>query len=134
MRAAWIASSSEMECTPSDDSARFALTTAFTEPTALRSMHGACTRPSTGSQVRPRLCSIAVSAACSITSGLPPMHAAKAPAAIEQLVPTSAMHPPSAALIVAPRLKSMPIAAAVKRKVRTRFSSSSGESATNSTT
>lgn len=82
----------------------------------------------------PRLCSMAVSAACSITSGLPPMQAAKAPAAIEQLVPTSAMHPPSAALIVAPRLNSMPIAAAVSRKVITRFSSSSGLIATNSTT
>lgn len=40
-RAAWIASSSEIECMPSVESARLALTTALTAPTALRSMHGA---------------------------------------------------------------------------------------------
>ena len=36
--------------------------------TALRSMQGICTRPFTGSQVRPRLCSMAISAAYSICS------------------------------------------------------------------
>lgn len=36
---------------------------------------------------------------------------------IEQATPTSAIHPPSAAEIVAPRLKSMPMAEAVRRKV-----------------
>ena len=44
------------------------------------------------------------------------------------------MQPPSAALIVAPRLNSIPIAAAVSKNVFTRFSSSSGVRATNSTT
>lgn len=41
------------------------------------------------------------------------------------------MHPPSAAEIVAPRLKSMPIAAAVSKKVKT---SRSGSCEMNSTT
>jgi glycerol dehydrogenase len=36
--------------------------------TALRSMQGICTRPFTGSQVKPRLCSMAISAAFSIWS------------------------------------------------------------------
>jgi hypothetical protein len=36
---------------------------------------------------------------------------------IEHATPTSAMHPPSAAEMVAPRLKSMPMADAVRRKV-----------------
>jgi hypothetical protein len=36
---------------------------------------------------------------------------------MEQATPTSAIHPPSAAEIVAPRLKSIPMADAVRRKV-----------------
>ena len=38
---------------------------ALTAPIALRSMHGICTRPPIGSQVRPRLCSMPISAAFS---------------------------------------------------------------------
>ena len=47
-------------------------------------MHGICTRPPTGSQVRPRLCSMPISAAFSTWSGVPPSTSASAPAAIEQ--------------------------------------------------
>lgn len=50
---------------------------------------------------------------------------------IEHATPTSAMHPPSAAEIVAPRLKSIPIAEAVRRKCMT---SRSGECDMNSVT
>ena len=52
--------------------ARRAAFTAFTAPNAFRSMHGICTRPFTGSQVSPRWCSIAISAACSICAALAP--------------------------------------------------------------
>jgi hypothetical protein len=40
--------------------------TALTAPMPLRSMQGIWTRPPMGSQVMPRLCSMAISAACSI--------------------------------------------------------------------
>jgi|tagenome__1003787_1003787.scaffolds.fasta_scaffold19024291_1 hypothetical protein len=49
--------------------------------TALRSMHGFCTRPATGSQVRPRLCSIPISAAFPTWRGEPPSTSASPPAA-----------------------------------------------------
>lgn len=65
-----------------------------------------------------------ISAACKITSGSAPRQAEipaayqsasnrrsrKILTAIEQATPTSAMQPPSAAEMVAPRLKSIPIA------------------------
>ncbi len=55
---------------------------AFTDPMALRSMQGICTRPATGSQVRPRLCSMPISAAFSICSLLP-LRAETRPAAAQ---------------------------------------------------
>ncbi|MNT17238.1 hypothetical protein D3C72_1523780 [compost metagenome] len=70
--------------------------TALTDAIALRSMHGICTSPPTGSQVRPRLCSMPISAAFSTCSGVPPSTAASAPAAIEQATPTSPWQPTSA--------------------------------------
>jgi len=63
--------------------------TAFTAPIALRSIHGTCTSPPTGSQVRPRLCSMPISAALATCSAVPPQSAASPPAAIEQATPTS---------------------------------------------
>ena len=50
---------------------------AFTAAIALRSMHGICTRPPTGSQVRPRLCSMPISAAFSTCSGRAAEHLAQ---------------------------------------------------------
>ena len=66
---------------------------------ALRSMQGTCTRPPIGSQVSPRLCSMAISAAFSACAGVPPMTSASAPAAIEQAEPTSPWQPTSAPLM-----------------------------------
>ena len=45
--------------------AKRAALTALTAAMALRSIHGTCTNPHTGSQVKPKLCSIAISAAFS---------------------------------------------------------------------
>src|SRR5688500_17524217 len=59
--------------------ARRAALMAFTLAMALRSMHGICTRPPTGSQVRPRLCSMPTSAAFSTCSGVPPSTSHSAP-------------------------------------------------------
>jgi len=56
----------------------------------LRSMHGIWTSPSTGSHVRPRWCSMPISAACSIWRGDPPRRKAHAAAAMEHAVPTCA--------------------------------------------
>src|ERR1044071_8681454 len=50
---------------------------ALIAPTALRSMQGTWTSPPTGSQVRPRLCSIPISAAFSICELVPPSAAAR---------------------------------------------------------
>ena len=88
--------SSETTPDPVPRSAVRAAVTAFTEATALRSMHGICTSPPTGSQVRPRLCSIPISAASSTCAGDPPRTAAIAPAAIEHAEPTSPWQPTSA--------------------------------------
>ena len=117
--------------------------------------------PSIGSQVSPSECSMPIleedhvsqrhahtrdtpySAAWRICAGVPPMQAVKPALAILVATPTSAIQPPSAALIVAPlygdfgsalpmqarlkqpyRLNSIPTAAAVSRKVRMSFSAS----------
>ena len=69
---------------------------AFTDAIALRSMHGICTSPPTGSHVSPRWCSMPISAAFSACAGVPPITAASAPAAIEQATPTSPWQPTSA--------------------------------------
>src|SRR5690606_22897257 len=88
-------------CLPSPRSAMRAALIAFTEPMALRSMHGICTNPPIGSQVRPRLCSMPISAAFSTCDMLAPSAAARPPAAIEQATPTSPWQPTSAPLIEA---------------------------------
>ena len=84
--------------------ARRAALIAFTEPMAFRSMHGICTRPATGSQVSPRLCSMPISAAFSICSVVPCSAATRPAAAIEQATPTSPWQPISAPEIEALRL------------------------------
>ena len=81
--------SSETLWLPSPASASRAALIALTAPIALRSMHGTCTRPPMGSQVRPRLCSMPISAAFSTCIGVPPSTSHNAPAAIEQAEPTS---------------------------------------------
>ena len=68
----------------------------LTEAMALRSIQGICTSPPTGSQVRPRLCSMPISAAFSTCSTVPPSAAARPPAAMEQATPTSPWQPTSA--------------------------------------
>ena len=91
--------SSGTKCSPSPRSDMRAALIALIEAIALRSMHGTCTRPPIGSQVRPRLCSIAISAAFSTCAGLPPSTSASPAAAIEQADPTSPWQPTSAPLI-----------------------------------
>jgi hypothetical protein len=71
--------------------------------------------PAIGSHVRPRLCSKPISAAISTCLTVPPRHEVSPAAAIDVATPISAMHPPSAADIVARFLQSIPIAAEVKR-------------------
>ena len=80
---------------------------------AFRSMHGACTRPFSGSHVRPRLCSMAISAAYSTCSGVPPSASQSAAAAIAVAAPTSPWQPTSAPEMLAWVLISMPTAPAV---------------------
>lgn len=65
----------------------------FTAAMALRSMHGTCTCPATGSHVRPRLCSMAISAAMHTCAGLAPNSSARPAAAIEHATPTSPRNP-----------------------------------------
>ena len=69
---------------------------AFTEAMALRSIQGTCTWPPTGSQVKPKLCSIAISAAIHTCTGVPPKISVKPAAAIEHATPTSPWQPTSA--------------------------------------
>lgn len=88
--------SSETLCLPSPRIAMRLALMALTAPIALRSMQGICTSPPIGSQVRPRLCSMPISAAFSICPGLPPSAATRPPAAIEQATPTSPWQPTSA--------------------------------------
>src|ERR1039458_8500543 len=90
--------------------------TALAAPMALRSMQGICTRPPMGSQVMPRLCSMAISAACSTCPLLPPSAAVSPPAAMEQATPTSPWQPTSAPLMEAFSLYRMPMAAEVRKK------------------
>src|SRR6185369_4942308 len=74
---------------------------ALTAPKAHRSMHGTCTYPATGSQVMPRWCSKADSAAFSRTCGEESYTWAINAAAIADATPISDWHPPSAAASVA---------------------------------
>jgi hypothetical protein len=104
--------SNDTRYVPSRCSARRAANTAIDDETALRSMQGTCTSPPAGSQVRPRWCSIAISAAFSTWRGVPPSAAQRAPDAIAQAVPTSAWHPPSTPEIDAFALTSEPFEAA----------------------
>ena len=96
-------------------SARLAAETALIAPRPLRSMQGACTRPAIGSQVMPRWCSSAISAAFSICAGVPPRTAARPAAAMAAAEPTSPWQPTSAPEIEAFALISAPTAAAVSR-------------------
>src|SRR5208337_3688690 len=84
-----ITLSSDTMCRPSPCKASEAAAIAFTPPKALRSMQGICTKPPTGSQVMPRWCSMAISAAFSICAFEPPRAAHKPAAAIEEATPTS---------------------------------------------
>ena len=83
-------------------------------------MHGTCTSPPTGSQVSPRLCSSAISAAFSICSGVPPSTAVAPAAAIAQAAPTSPWQPASAPEIDAFAAMSDPMAVAVRKYSATR--------------
>src|SRR6266545_4460595 len=88
--------SRETKCWPLPHSARRAAVIALMLATALRSMQGICTRPPTGSQVSPRLCSMPISAAFSTWCGVPPMTSARPPAAMEpdDAVVVGAVHEP----------------------------------------
>src|SRR5690606_3155733 len=114
-------------CLPSPRRAMRDALIAFTEPMALRSMQGICTSPPIGSQVRPRLCSMPISAAFSTCDMLPPSAAVSPAAAIEQATPTSPWQPTSAPLIEAFSLYRMPTAAAVSRKSNTPCSTCSAD-------
>src|ERR1700761_7947355 len=87
---------------------------ALIAPMVLRSMQGIWTRPPMGSQVRPRWCSMAISAAIMAWRWLPPTHSVRAAAAMAELTPISAWQPPIAAEMVAPFLKMLPISEAVQ--------------------
>ncbi|MNT88265.1 hypothetical protein D3C72_2288000 [compost metagenome] len=95
--------------------AREAAVTALTAPKALRSMQGICTSPPTGSQVMPRWCSRAISAAFSTWAGVPPMMAQRPAAAMAEAEPTSPCQPTSAPEMEALCLMMPPMAAAVSR-------------------
>ena len=71
-----------------------------------------------GSHVMPRWCSMAISAAQSTCSGLPPRSSVRAPAAMAEDTPISAWHPPMAAEMVAPFLNRLPISPATRRNFR----------------
>lgn len=87
----------------------------FTAAMALRSMHGTCTCPATGSHVRPRLCSMAISAAMHTCAGLAPNSSARPAAAIEHATPTSPRQPTSAPEIRRSSYKREPMALATSR-------------------
>src|SRR4029453_4248123 len=73
----------------------------LTAPNAQRSIHGIWTKPATGSQVIPRWCSSAPSAALATTCGGASWACATIAAPIADATPISAWHPPSAAASVA---------------------------------
>ena len=107
-----------MKCVPSPRKEREAADTALIAPSPLRSMQGTCTRPAAGSQVMPRWCSSAISAAFSTCALVPPSAAQRPAAAIAEAEPTSPWQPTSAPEIEALCLMSPPMAAAVRRNVR----------------
>ena len=82
--------SNEIVLVPTSMCARFAESMARLAATALRSMQGICTRPQMGSHVRPRWCSMAISAAYSICSMGNSISSHIAAAAMEQAEPISA--------------------------------------------
>jgi hypothetical protein len=85
--------SSETTWVPSPRSAIRTALIALTDARAFRSTQGIWTRPLTGSQVSPRLCSMPISAAFSTCSGVPPSASARPTAAMEQADPTSPWQP-----------------------------------------
>src|SRR5690606_8448467 len=86
-----ITSSRLARCWPSPHSAMREALMALPAAIALRSMHGLCTNPPIGPHVRPRLCSMAISAALSTCSGAPPSPSASPAAALGDPTPA----PPS---------------------------------------
>ncbi|MNP62155.1 hypothetical protein D3C76_1574090 [compost metagenome] len=110
-----ITLSSEIKCCPSPRKAICAALIAFTAAIALRSIHGTCTRPPTGSHVSPKLCSRPISAALHSCSGVAPRISAKPAAAMAQAEPTSPWHPTSAPEIEAFFLHRIPTEAAPSR-------------------
>ena len=97
---------------------KLASDTAFMEriaATAFLSMQGICTRPFTGSQVSPSMCSMDISAAYSICSMLMPRSSARPAEAMQHAVPTSAWQPHSAPDIEAFVFTIFPMSPAVAR-------------------
>ena len=92
---------------------------ALTAPIALRSIQGTCTKPPIGSQVRPRLCSMPISAAFRHLAGVPFMISASAEPVIAHAEPTSPWQPTSAPEIEAFCLIRLPIAVAFSKNLRT---------------
>ena len=88
---------------------------------AFLSIQGICTRPQTGSQVRPRKCSIPIAAAYSICIGVPPNSWVDAPAAIQQAEPISPWQPTSAPEMEAFVFIIVPISPAVASPLRIFF-------------
>jgi hypothetical protein len=76
---------------------------------------GIYAHPLIGSQVNPKLCSRPISAAIKTCLTEPSIQAVKPAAAIDVATPISAIQPPSAALMDARFLHSIPIAAAVNK-------------------
>ena len=100
----------------SPSKAKYEAVMALIAPIEFLSIHGICTKPPIGSQVKPRWCSIAISAAIKTCPGLPPEISVKAAAAIADDTPTSAWQPPMAAEMVAFFLNKVPISPAVSIK------------------
>ena len=113
-----ITLSKETKCCPLPRQASRAALTALTAPMALRSIQGTCTRPPTGSHVRPKLCSIPISAALRHLAGSPPKISANAEAAMAQAEPTSPWQPTSAPEMEAFCLIKLPIAVAFNKNLR----------------
>src|SRR4029450_772523 len=99
-----IALSSDTLWLPSPRTAMRAALMALLLAIALRSMQGIWTRPPTGSQVRPRLCSMPISAAFSTWAGVPPRTSHSPAAAIAHADPTSPWQPTSA-----PEIEALPL-------------------------
>ena len=113
-----ITLSSETWCLPSLFKAMRLALIALTEPIALRSMQGICTRPPIGVAGEAEVVLHAdLGGAFHLQHVASRAAAVSPPAAIEQATPTSPWQPTSAPEIEAFSLYRMPIAAAVSRKL-----------------